>query len=117
MLGDTRSAILELESTAPCEIRANKLLFCYKEKNMISYSFNSKNYCGSITKLTSVSKSEAELLLAKKLSLYSTKPHVSGNRHTFFFSDSHMISYSIVNQEEFGVFFEETEINTDILKR
>ena len=40
ILGDTKFAILELENSDPCEIKADKLLFCYNERDMISYSFD-----------------------------------------------------------------------------
>lgn len=116
MVGDTRSTILELESSDPCVTRSNKLLFCLQGHNRVVYSFNSKGYCGSISKMTFVSREEAEDILANKLSSHDTKPYVSGNKYTFFWGDSCSIFYSIEFDIEYGVFFWVCEQNSDLLE-
>jgi hypothetical protein len=115
MVGDTRSTILGLESRAPCETRSNVLLYCLQGNDMIVYTFNSNNYCGSIMKINFVSRGKAEDILANKLSSHNTEPYVSGNKYTFFLGDSRTIVYCIDSDRQYGVFFYELEANVDLL--
>ena len=116
MVGDTRSTILELESSDPCETRSNVLLYCLQGQDRIIYTFNSNGYCGSIMKITFVSREKAEGILANKLSSHKTKPYVSGNKYTFFFGDSDIITYSVDSDRQYGVFFYELVANADLLR-
>lgn len=115
-VGDTRSTVLELEGSNPCdETRPNMLLFCSGQNKTI-YTFNSKNYCGQITKLTAVTREQAEIMLANKLSLWSVKPYVSGNRYIFFINEATMVTYSIQFLGEQSLYFSEMRLNTVLLE-
>ena len=115
MVGDTRSTIRELESNDLCQTTFNVLLYCLQGQDRIAYTFNSKGICAQIMKVQFVSQEKAESMLANKLKSHRSKPHISGNKYTFFLGDSKTIVYAIDRDREYGVFFYEVEAVADLL--
>jgi hypothetical protein len=121
IIGDTRSTVKQLHSDIPCDLQKDFLVYCLSNQSKIIYTFNDYGYVYQITRFYNLrSYHEAKNALNKKVldfkNKHNVEPIVSDGRYTYYYNDSHSITYSNFSNE-LGFFLVEVEFSADLYQK
>lgn len=118
IIGDTLITVKQLIDEPPCEVGRDLLLYCTDDEDKIIYNFNSQGHVYQITKfIYSDSLRKSQRNLENKLNEFkmefNVEPFIKDKKYTFFYSESHSISFSTYSNEK-GFFLVEVEFDYDL---
>lgn len=118
IIGDTLFTVKQLIDEPPCEVGRDILVYCKNYEDKIIYGFNSQGHVYQITKFIHTdSYRESKRILEKKVNEFknefNVEPFIKDEKYTFFYSDSHSISFSTYSNDK-GFFLVEVEFDYDL---